>query len=428
MAKLTKGNYNLITFLISKFTSTLGNSIYSFGMSLYILSLTGSATNFAINYICNFIPRIFLAPFVGYIVDRFSKKKIVILSQLSSTLIVSSALLLNIQELLSLYVIYILTILLSITSLFNSVAFTASIRNLVNDKQLQKAISLNETTRTLGSVLGPIIGGMLFVSVGLNIFLTIFMICFIVALILESTMNFKLNTTMKPEEKIKKNIITETKEGFEYFKKNRLLVKLISINLAVSVSFTAIHVGMPFLFVKMLQLSSIKYGFIQSAFSIGIVLSTLFLSFKKEIKYPFIIGKKAIIALAVLYSLMVVPLFITFTDLILIIYSVIWSILLGITIVFMNTPMSVYFHKMIEEEFRGRVLGIFETLSVSLVPLGVFIYGLLFDYFDAKIIMLVNSGLLLIFVIYYLNKKNLMQLHPDYFHNKKSANHQQQPL
>lgn len=43
--------YNLWTYTTSEFISGLGNGIYTFGISLYILAATGSAISFAVNLV-----------------------------------------------------------------------------------------------------------------------------------------------------------------------------------------------------------------------------------------------------------------------------------------------------------------------------------------------------------------------------------------
>lgn len=73
--KLKKASYHLWTFVTSKFISAFGSQVYAFAISLYILQLTGSATNFAINLISNILPRTIIPPFVGYLVDNYSRKK-----------------------------------------------------------------------------------------------------------------------------------------------------------------------------------------------------------------------------------------------------------------------------------------------------------------------------------------------------------------
>ena len=79
--KVKKATYQLWTFTISKIISTLGANVLAFGISLYILKMTGSATSFAMNMVCSILPRVLLASIVGLMADRYSKKMIILLSQ-----------------------------------------------------------------------------------------------------------------------------------------------------------------------------------------------------------------------------------------------------------------------------------------------------------------------------------------------------------
>lgn len=72
--KIKQATYHLYTFTISKLISTFGSSVYAFGISLYVLALTGSAASFAVNLICSILPRTVFAPFAGYVADNYPKK------------------------------------------------------------------------------------------------------------------------------------------------------------------------------------------------------------------------------------------------------------------------------------------------------------------------------------------------------------------
>lgn len=434
--KLRRAKYNLITFVISKFISSFGSSTYNFGISLYILSMTGSATSFALNFIFSSLPRITFSPFAGYVADRYSKKTIVIISQLMSVMIVSILLITTLFNGLSIIAIYVTTGCLAVSSLFNSISFNASIMNLIKPEHTQKAISLNETARTLGSISGPILGGILFAIFNIKFFLLFFMISFSIAALLESTMNFKLFSskslsketnnaeTLKSNIQPRKNkimvlnmkkVFQDLKQGVLYLKSNKLIRVLVLGGAVTSFFFTSIQVGMPYILITLNELSSYKYGLVQSSFSIGMIITTVFLSIKKEFNFPFIIAKKALIVLSFLFLAIVIPLFDFFPDYFVFIYYFIWAITLGISMVLMNTPVAVKLIKLISEEFRGRVIGLIDTMTSSLSPLGIVFYGLLFDFLNAIIIMLITSLLSLVCTVYLLRKSVLAKAHPDYF-------------
>src|SRR4051812_22117559 len=116
--KLKKATYHLWTFTISKLISSFGSQVYSFALSFYILQMTGSAKAFALNLICNIFPRTLAAPFAGYIVDRYSRKMIVITSQIATTLAIGGLLVVSYTSGISLVAIYITSCILSLTSMF----------------------------------------------------------------------------------------------------------------------------------------------------------------------------------------------------------------------------------------------------------------------------------------------------------------------
>ena len=103
--KLKRATYHLYTFTISKLIATFGSSVYAFGISLYVLALTGSAASFAVNLICSIVPRTILAPVAGFVADHYPKKIIVILSQIASILAVGGLLLYSMSSGLSLVAI-----------------------------------------------------------------------------------------------------------------------------------------------------------------------------------------------------------------------------------------------------------------------------------------------------------------------------------
>lgn len=57
-----KSIVQLIKFILGKFISSLGNSMYNFGISFYILSKTGSAKLFSINLAIMIIVNIITTP------------------------------------------------------------------------------------------------------------------------------------------------------------------------------------------------------------------------------------------------------------------------------------------------------------------------------------------------------------------------------
>ncbi|KMK76212.1 MFS transporter [Alkalihalobacillus pseudalcaliphilus] len=407
--KIRRATYHLWTFGFSKLISTFGNSIYVFGISLYILTLTGSAMNFAVNMLCSVLPRTILAPFVGYMADRYSKKALIIISQLSSLLIVIGLLMYSIWYGISLLAIYITTVLLTISSMFTGITFTSSITRLIDRERIQKAMSLNQMSVSISAIGGPVVGGMLFAFAPIEAFLTIFIAAFIVAVILEATMNFRLFEVQN------ENQITEKESfwqgmgaGIKYVMNQRVLKIIFTVAIFINFFAASLTIGLPYLLIEQLQINAAHFGMIEGIFAGGLLVGALYFMFRKEVQFPLISVKFGIISYGLLIILMVLPLMMVFPYWLQVSYYSLLALSIGFALTYTNTPIGVMMQKMIDEDLKGRVFGILETIAQALMPISVIIYGMLYDQVG-PFWVLISSGVCVILLTVFLIRPSIIK-------------------
>ncbi|MEH7112297.1 MFS transporter [Neobacillus niacini] len=412
---LKKATYHLWTFTISKLVASFGSQVYSFAISFYILQATGSAKSFALNLICNILPRTIAAPFAGYIVDKYPRKRIVIISQIATTLAIGGLLVVSITFGLSLTAIYITSCILSLTSMFSSVAFTSSITGLVDEARIQKAMSLNQMSISFAAIASPAVGGLLYGAVSLPLFLIIYMAASTVAVVLDATMNFTLFVNQKAEtvKQVKESMWQGMKAGVSYLRLQPLLMTIIWIALLVNFLFSAYQVGYSFILIEKLKMVSQHFGFTEGAFAIGMLLLSIYLSVRKEIEFPLLVSKRGIILMAVIMGGTTLPLLFTMSYNIMFGYYILLELGLGACIVFVNTPTQVMMQKQIADEFKGRVFSLIETVAMALSPLGMVLYGFLYDVFPAEWVLLLSSGLCVGVVLAMLRPAVIRKVHPE---------------
>lgn len=413
--KLKKATYHLWTFTISKLISSFGAQVYAFAISFYILQITGSATSFAMNLICSLLPRTLVAPFAGYVVDKYSRKTIVITAQVASTLAIAGLLTISLNFGLSLVAIYTTTVMLSIASTFSGISFSSSITGLVDEKRIQKAMSLNQMSISISAIGSPALAGVLYGTVEMPTFLVMYMSASIIAVILESTMNFKLFAKRKEvvEGEPKESMWQSLKAGFAYLKLQPILMAIIWIALFINFLFGAFEVGYSFILIEKLKMPSEHFGLTNGAFAVGMLLISIYLSTRKEVKYPLLVSKRGIIVLGIVMASIGLPLLIDME------YSIMFSFYLfinfsfGATMMIVNTPMLVMMQKMIDDDYKGRVLSILETMSMALMPLGVVIFGFLYDVFPAQWILIIAGSILIGVVLVMARPSVMRKAHPE---------------
>ncbi|EKN71722.1 multidrug resistance protein [Neobacillus bataviensis LMG 21833] len=393
--KLKKATYHLWTFTISKLISSFGAQVYSFAVSFYILQLTGSATSFAANLICNILPRTLAAPVAGYITDKYSRKMITITAQIATTIAIASLLAVTLTSGLSLIAIYTTSCILSLTSMFSGVAFTSSITGLVDKERIQKAMSLNQMSISFAAIASPAVGGLLYGAVSMPVFLIMYIAASSLAVFLELTMNFNLFAHRKEEVEgnPKESMWQSMKAGISYLKLQPLLMIIIWISLLINFLFGAFEVGYSFILIEKMKMASQRFGFTQGAFAIGMLLLSIYFTVRKEVKYPLLISKRAIIGMGVIMGAVAAPLLMSMSETTIFVYYLLLMFSLGASVIIVNTPIMVMMQKQIDDDFKGRVFSILETMSMALMPLGMVLYGFLYDVFPAQWILLISASL-----------------------------------
>ncbi|WP_042356772.1 MFS transporter [Bacillus rubiinfantis] len=420
IGKLRKATYHLWTFTISKLISAFGAQVYSFSISFYILQATGSAGSFAINLLCNILPRALAAPFAGYMADKYSRKMMAILSQLAATVAIAGLLVVHLNSGLSLPAIYTVSCILSLTSMVSGVAFSSSITRLVDDKRIQRAMSLNQMSISFAAVCSPAVGGVLYGTVSIATFLVIYLSASMIAVVLEATMNFNLYSNQEsvtPEEKAE-SMWQSLKAGVKYLKMQPLIMTVIWISLFVNFLFGAYQVGYSYILIEKLAMDSQRFGVTEGAFAAGMLLISIYFSMRKEVKNPLIVAKWGIISMGLILAAMTLPLLATFSQAFIFGYYIILQLGLGGMILFTDTPIMVYLQKQTDNQYKGRLFSILETMALGLKPLAMILYGFLYDVLPAQWIMLVSAALFVSVILVLARPSIIRKVHSEMEHGK----------
>ncbi|RHW38246.1 MFS transporter [Lysinibacillus yapensis] len=410
--KRKRATYHLYTFLFSKMISSLGANVYAFGMSMYILSITGSALSFAANLIFSIVPRMIFSPIAGIVSDRLPKKKIVLIGQGISIFSITGLLLISFSSALSIGAIYATTFFYTIGSTFSTLAFSASIANLVDQERIQRAMSFNQLSISLSGIGGPVIGGMLFGFVSMESFILINVVLYGIAFLLDASMDFDLYSSKTINSIKVESMIQSLQKGMDYIRSKPALSRLLLVVLWLNFFFSAVTVGTNYIFVERLKIEYTSIGFIEAAGAIGMLFSSIYLAVISTIQFPLLFSKRAILGLSILVSGMSLPLFFKFSSLFIFLYYSVVMFLFGSLSVFTNTPIGVMLQKDVEESYRGRILGLIEMMAMGFMPIGSLFFGLLYDLVAAQIVLLICSILLIVITLILLPSSFIRAIYP----------------
>lgn len=415
--KYKKATYHLWTFTASKMIAMLGSHVMAFGISLYILAMTGSAMSFATNMICSVLPRALVAPLAGYVADNFSKKRTILLAQAGTILTVGGLLLYTETVGLSVYAVYTATVFITICSAFSGVTFSSAIATLVDPERLQRAMSFNQLSTSVAMIGGPVIGGMMYGFFEMDAFLMVNMVAYAIAFCLEATMNFNLYST-RGEDVKKEKMWEGLKGGFHYIKQRKVIKTIMWVALWINLFFSAIAVGGTYIIIELLKVKSTHFGFIEASGAAGMLAASLYFATRSEVKAPLRFSKINLLLLSGSVGLAVIPLVTDFSYVAIIIFYLIIYFIFAIFEMGINMPIGVYMQKNITEEYRGRVFGLMETMAMSMMPIGMVVYGMLYDTLPAIVILPVTSVIIITLSLVLLRTSILKEAHPEFYEQK----------
>ncbi|PPA69919.1 MFS transporter [Jeotgalibacillus proteolyticus] len=413
--QMKRASRNLVLFTGSEFIGTIGSSIYMFGIGLFVLGLTGSATNFALTMLCSMVPRILLSPVAGHLVDRWPKKIVAVISHALMALTMAIVLSYTLAFELSLPLIYGTAAMLAIFATFAGISLTASIANFVDENRIQRAVSLTQSSNSLAAILGPIAGGVMFGFFSIEVFLICHALAYSIVTLLVANMHFNLFRSFaseddQPEEQLP--MLTSIKEGALYVKNHPLLFAIMTVALWVNFFFMASAVGLPFIFVEVLEGTSNQLGVVQSMLGAGTLLTSIYLSTRKEIKKPIKTVRGGLLFISLALGLMAIPLLISMPNLGFAAFYMGIALLMGVLMVIVNTPIQVLLHKTTPDHYKGRVFGLIEMLASGISPLGIVLFGFLYDSVSPQWILIVSAALLFLVTLYGMRPSRVKDTEP----------------
>jgi predicted MFS family arabinose efflux permease len=143
-----------------------GDYILITALPFFIYSLTGSALAAGLMFVCYMAPSILFGSVAGVFVDRWNRKRTMVIANLLRAAALLPLLFVRSPEWV--WVIYVALFVQTSISLFFSPAENALLPTLVGEEHLPAANSLNALNDSLARLLGPAVGGMLLGLLGIG--------------------------------------------------------------------------------------------------------------------------------------------------------------------------------------------------------------------------------------------------------------------
>lgn len=355
------------TILAGQTVSLIGSSAVQFALIWWLAQDSDSAIILSLVGLAAFLPQMILGPFVGVWLDRWDRKRVVIIADLSTGVM---ALILSLWFLLgSPSYIGVITVIFvrALMGVFHTPSIQAIVPTLVPEKELVRANSWSQFLQSGAFMLGPVIGAAMFAAMPLWVILLTDLVGAIVASIALGIVPVP-KITFGLEEK---HYLTELKEGFQVFQKDRPLLLVTIFGFFAMIFFFPLSSLFPLMTSSHFELSAWFASIVELSYAAGMMVGAFLIGLKKHWRDKLWAAQLAnlLLGATVLGSGLAQPnamgywLFVTM------------CILMGGFGNLFNIPFTAYMQETVAPEKLGRVFSLYNSIMSASMPVGLLIAG-----------------------------------------------------
>ncbi|HEX4631187.1 MAG TPA: MFS transporter [Chthoniobacterales bacterium] len=345
-----------------------------------VYQLTGSKALLGVVAAAASAPMIVFATWGGWIADRYSKRSVIVCTQISSMILSLSMALLVWTKVVQPWQIIALAIVGGITMAFDMPARQSFVIEMTSREDLMNAISLNSSAFNCARIVGPSIAGLLMAHISIAACFLCDGVSFIPVIA-----GLLLMRLPKKETQIVSDSgpIGQALEGFRYVWTHRRVLTILALFMVVGIFGWSYSVLMPAFARDVLHLGANGYGLLMAGSGVGALLAALTVASAGHMlpTRTMALGGVWIFSLALVLFAYTRNLYVCIGLL----------ALVGFGVVLYFSTSNTVLQSIVPDEMRGRVMGIWALIFGGMIPLGSLEAGLMADMLGTPATMAIGA-------------------------------------
>ena len=329
-----------------------------------VYQMTGSEVLLGVVGFSAMIPSFILAPVAGVLTDRWSRYKVLLITQIISMIQAVILAWLSLSGGLEIWHIIILSLAMGCINAFDMPARHSFVIEMVENKDdLGNAIALNSMMFNGAKLIGPSVAGLVLATAGNGICFLINAISYL--FVITSLLAMRLPVIER--SKTEKNILNEIKEGIKYTFGFAPIKHIILLLALVSFMSTSFQVLMPVYAKEILHGGSHTYGFLMGATGSGALLGAIYLASRESVlKLGRIIPISTGLISAGMIALMFNASFLI---------SLLITAVAGLGMMLHTASSNTIIQTITDDDKRGRVMSFYTMALMGTAPFGSLLAG-----------------------------------------------------
>lgn len=358
--------------------SILGSELVQFALVWYLTVETESPIVLTMATMAAILPGVFLSPFIGPLVDRWNRRRIMIVADTAISLITLALAVLFATGLVQVWHIFVAMTLRSIGGFFHRPAMTASTSLMVPKEHLTRIQGVNQTLNGGLSIISAPLGALLLEILPMGAIVGIDVVTALLAVL--PLLFIAIPQPERDPDEIAGtfSVINEMKEGFRYVMGWKGLLAFILIATLVNFLLSPATSLSPLLVKSYFGRDALALGSLNVAFGVGAISGGLLLSiwggFKKQI-YTALVGLVGLGTGIALVGIAPVNMFWI---------ALVGHVIAGVALPIANGSIGGIMQTHIAPEMQGRVFTLTSSISMAAAPIGLMIAGPLAEVLGLK--------------------------------------------
>jgi len=362
---------NFRLFISGQIISLVGTWMQNVAQSWLVYRLTHSELLLGTAWFCSQIAVFALGPLGGLAADRFSRHKLVVLTQTLSMLQAFALAALTLSHRVQVWQVLALACVLGTINAFDMPGRQALVIQMTSKADLINAISLNSAVFNAARVVGPAVAGLVVAAVGEGV-------CFLLnGLSFLAVIGCLLAMRLPPfESKTLDSPWNHLIDGFRYGWRHQAVRRVLALMGAATLAGMPAFVLMPFFADDIFHRGSRGLGFLMGAMGIGAVAGTLGLARRTRVSGLPNVMVWSGIAVGTSYAVFAAS------------HSFYFSLavmpLIGLFVMRQMASANTTIQTVIPDEYRGRIMALYSMTVVGLGPFGSLAAGALAQHAGAR--------------------------------------------
>ena len=366
--------------------SMLGSRLAQFALVWWLTKETGSAVVLTSATMVALLPGVFLGPFVGALVDRWSRRYIMIVADGLIALAAMWLVYLFWSGTMQVWHVYVIVLIRAIGEAFHWPAMAASTSLMVPRQHLSRVQGLNQTLQGLLSIAAPPLGALLYELLPLHGIMAIDVLTALLAILplLFVAIPQPRRAEGAPGEGLP-SLWADVRAGLRYIWGWPGLLAILIMATLINFLLTPAFSLLPLLIEKHFQREALDLGLLQAIFGIGIVAGGLVLSVWGGFRRRILTTLVGLIGIGLGNLLMGLAPASAFG------LAVAGGFVVGFMQPICNGPLLATVQASVAPELQGRVFTVINSLVTAMSPLGLAIAGPVVDALGTQVWFLLGG-------------------------------------